>query len=39
MEQSGIKITERVPLLVGQNSENTGYLKTKAAKLGHLIDN
>ena len=39
MEQSGIKITERVPLLVGQNSENTGYLKTKAAKLGHLIEN
>ena len=39
MEKSGIKITERVPLLVGQNSENTGYLKTKAAKLGHLIDN
>jgi len=39
MEQSGIKITERVPLLVGQNRENTGYLKTKAAKLGHLIDN
>ena len=39
MAQSGIQITERVPLLVGQNSENTGYLKTKAAKLGHLIDN
>ena len=39
MAQSGIKITERVPLLVGQNSENTGYLKTKATKLGHLIDN
>ena len=39
MEQSGIKITERVPLLVGQNRENTGYLQTKAAKLGHLIDN
>ncbi|WP_218042264.1 GTP cyclohydrolase II [Eikenella glucosivorans] len=39
MEQSGIHIVERVPLQVGQNSENTGYLKTKAAKLGHLIDN
>ena len=39
MAQSGIQITERVPLLVGQNRENTGYLKTKAAKLGHLIDN
>ena len=39
MEQSGIQIFERVPLLVGQNRENTGYLKTKAAKLGHLIDN
>lgn len=39
MRQSGIHIVERVPLQVGQNQENTGYLKTKAAKLGHLIDN
>ena len=39
MEKSGIRIVERVPLQVGLNRENTGYLQTKATKLGHLIDN
>lgn len=37
MEASGIKVTERVPLRVGENRHNTAYLATKAAKSGHLL--
>ena len=37
MERCGIAVTERVPLVVGQTPENTAYLKTKAAKSGHLL--
>jgi GTP cyclohydrolase II len=37
MEKTGIKVAERVPLQVGENPHNTGYLATKAAKSGHLL--
>jgi len=37
MEASGIKVAERVPLKVGENSHNHAYLATKAAKSGHLL--
>ena len=37
MENCGIKVAERVPLNVGVTPENTEYLKTKAAKSGHLL--
>ncbi|MCO4842389.1 MAG: GTP cyclohydrolase II [Yoonia sp.] len=37
MEGAGIKVTERVPLKVGENSHNHAYLATKAAKSGHLL--
>lgn len=37
MQQNGITVTERVPLQVGENRFNESYLKTKAAKSGHLI--
>ena len=37
MEQSGLTVTERVPLKVGENPHNTGYLDTKARKSGHLL--
>ena len=37
MENTGIKVTERVPLKVGENDHNTAYLATKAAKSGHLL--
>ncbi len=37
MESSGVKVTERVPLKVGENPHNEGYLATKAAKSGHLL--
>ncbi|MEL6682178.1 MAG: GTP cyclohydrolase II [Pseudomonadota bacterium] len=37
MEGSGIEVTERVPLRVGENRHNQGYLATKVAKSGHLL--
>jgi GTP cyclohydrolase II len=37
MERCGIKVTERVPLKVGENPYNEAYLATKAAKSGHLL--
>ncbi len=36
MEAQGITVAERVPLHVGQNAQNAGYLATKVAKSGHL---
>ena len=36
MENCGIDVTERVPLRVGENPHNAGYLATKRAKSGHL---
>ena len=32
----GLDVVERVPLHVGQNAQNQGYLATKALKSGHL---
>ena len=32
----GIDVTERVPLIVGETSENRAYLETKRRKSGHL---
>ena len=37
LRDCGIRIAERVPLVVGVNPENQGYLHTKAEKLNHLI--
>ncbi len=37
MQASGITVTERVPLIVGENRHNSGYLATKARKSGHLL--
>lgn len=39
LNKSSINIVERVPLIVGRNSENSKYLDTKASKLGHLLCN
>lgn len=33
----GLEVVERVPLLVESNDYNSGYLATKAEKLGHLF--
>lgn len=37
MEALGVKVAERVPLLVNRNKFNQHYLNTKAAKLGHMM--
>ncbi|UAB88428.1 GTP cyclohydrolase II [Ruegeria sp. SCSIO 43209] len=37
MERTGIAVTERVPLKVGETDFNRAYLATKAAKSGHLL--
>ncbi|MEM1360262.1 MAG: GTP cyclohydrolase II [Pseudomonadota bacterium] len=37
MEDCGIKVVERVPLITEQTAENAGYLATKASKSGHLL--
>jgi GTP cyclohydrolase II len=37
LENLGIKVFERIPLIVGVGSENIHYLKTKGIKMGHHI--
>ncbi|ADD79615.1 GTP cyclohydrolase II [Candidatus Riesia pediculicola] len=37
MQYFGIEVTERVPIVVGKNSKNYRYLRTKVKKLGHLL--
>jgi GTP cyclohydrolase II len=37
IQENGIEVVERVPLLVGENPLNADYLKTKARKSGHLL--
>ncbi|WP_397542237.1 GTP cyclohydrolase II [Roseovarius salis] len=37
MRASGIEVTERVPLRVGEGAHNRAYLATKAKKSGHLL--
>jgi len=34
----GLKIVERVPLIIPPNAANADYLKAKKDKLGHLLD-
>jgi 3,4-dihydroxy 2-butanone 4-phosphate synthase/GTP cyclohydrolase II len=34
----GLEIVERIPLVTGVGPENRQYLRTKANKLGHIID-
>ena len=38
LEGYPLRIVERVPLVAPVNAENAGYLFTKQAKLGHLLD-
>lgn len=37
MTTCGLAVAERVPLKVGATAHNTAYLRTKAAKSGHLL--
>ncbi len=38
LEQYGIEVVERIPLITMPNSTNYAYLKTKQTKLGHLLN-
>jgi 3,4-dihydroxy 2-butanone 4-phosphate synthase/GTP cyclohydrolase II len=38
LEGYGLEVVERVPLQIAPAPENTGYLRTKKEKLGHLLD-
>jgi 3,4-dihydroxy 2-butanone 4-phosphate synthase/GTP cyclohydrolase II len=37
MEQLGIEVTERVPMLVDRDPLSESYLRTKREKLGHIL--
>lgn len=37
MKAAGLEVDARVPLIVGENAHNVAYLKTKAAKSGHIL--
>ncbi|MFF1574164.1 GTP cyclohydrolase II [Leifsonia sp. NPDC058292] len=37
LEEHGIEVTERVPLVVGVGAFNEGYLETKRDRMGHAI--
>ena len=37
MEKLGVRVSERVPLLVNRNAFNNSYLNTKETKLGHMM--
>jgi len=37
LQDLGIEVVERVPLQVGRNPHNAGYLETKQSKLGHWL--
>lgn len=38
LEKYGLKITQRLPLIIKSNIHSKKYLKTKKEKLGHLFD-
>ena len=38
LEMHGVEVVERVPLETIPNDVNTPYLRTKAARMGHLLD-
>jgi 3,4-dihydroxy 2-butanone 4-phosphate synthase / GTP cyclohydrolase II len=37
LEEAGIEVTETVPLLVGLDQANEGYLQVKRDRMGHMI--
>ena len=37
LEDQGLKVVERVPLIVGGTVQNRSYLQTKAEKSGHIL--
>jgi 3,4-dihydroxy 2-butanone 4-phosphate synthase/GTP cyclohydrolase II len=39
LEQNGIKVVKRIPLIIESNKFNIGYLDTKEQQMGHLLTN
>lgn len=37
--EHGINVVNRVPIIVGQCAHNRSYMKTKSARMGHLLPN
>jgi 3,4-dihydroxy 2-butanone 4-phosphate synthase/GTP cyclohydrolase II len=37
LEDAGVPVTERVPLIVGLAEQNLGYLEAKRTRMGHII--
>lgn len=37
LEGYGLEVVERVPIQIAENEDNTSYLHTKQAKLGHML--
>ena len=37
LTQYGIKISNRVPIIVGQCADNRNYMETKGARMGHIL--
>lgn len=37
LEQHGVTVSERVPLIVGENESNSLYLRTKRDRMGHQL--
>ncbi len=37
LEGYGLEVTERVPIQMPENEDNTNYLHTKKLKLGHML--
>jgi GTP cyclohydrolase II len=37
LEQHGVEVVERVPLVIAPNPVNQDYLRTKADRMGHLL--
>ena len=38
LQDHGIRVVERVPVLIERTPHNTAYLRTKQEKLGHMLD-
>jgi GTP cyclohydrolase II len=38
LQDFGIEVSERLPILIEPKTENAGYLKTKQMEMGHLLD-
>ena len=38
LTEHGVRVAERVPMVVGVNEINAGYLATKRDRMGHLLD-